>query len=438
MRTRKVWFAGSLLLASLGFVLLSLTYGQEHKAPLPVPDKSVIQAGASSSVVVESIPPLSRSMPGTSSDAGNQLFLQQMSLSAQRGGEWLCRVNQADGRFVDGYLPDLKSPLEGDHYLRQAGAAYALAQVASLRHNEHYAAVARQAVLTLLLDTALDPQDPHVRRCTLPCLVVNRLGAAAHLILAINELPTPGDDLLEQSEQLCAYIAKQRMPDGSLRFIDGQSERDVDPEAINYYPGQALYALMRSQRYRPAEWKTEVIRKALPFYQAWWRSHASMAFVPWHTAAYADAYQLTKEKAFADFVFEMNDWLCGLQYTRLDPRHPLWFGGFMDSHDGTTTSTPPQIGSAQYAEALATAGQVAHALKDQARYVRYGSSAERCLQFLTTLQYTEANTQHFADWYRPVLLGGFHASHQDGNLRIDYAQHAICALVRYLLLTRDG
>ena len=53
------------------------------------------------------------------------------------------------------------------------------------------------------------------------------------------------------------------------------------------------------------------------------------------------------------------------------------------------------------------------------------------MQFLTTLQYTDANTQHFADWYRPRLVGGFHASHQDGNLRIDYTQHAVSALVQY-------
>ena len=66
------------------------------------------------------------------------------------------------------------------------------------------------------------------------------------------------------------------------------------------------------------------------------------------------------------------------------------------------------------------------------QYRHYSEALERCLQFLATLQYTDANTQHFADWYRPALLGAFHASHEDGNLRIDYTQHAVCALVQYL------
>jgi hypothetical protein len=54
------------------------------------------------------------------------------------------------------------------------------------------------------------------------------------------------------------------------------------------------------------------------------------------------------------------------------------------------------------------------------------------LQFVTTLQYTEANTQHFAEMFRPVLVGAFHPSHQDGNLRLDCTQHAVAALSHYV------
>ena len=46
---------------------------------------------------------------------------------------------------------------------------------------------------------------------------------------------------------------------------------------------------MRSQRHRPAAWKTEAVRKALAYYRPWWRTHKNMAFVPWQTAAYAEA-----------------------------------------------------------------------------------------------------------------------------------------------------
>ncbi len=128
----------------------------------------------------------------------------------------------------------------------------------------------------------------------------------------------------------------------------------------------------------------------------------------------------------------MNDWVCGHQCTQLDPHHPLWIGGFRESAEGDAPASAPQVTSASYAEGLADACRVARQAQDRTRYHTYREALERCLQFLNTLQYTEANTQHFADWYRPVLLGAFFASHHDANLRIDYTQHAVNALVQYL------
>ena len=130
-----------------------------------------------------------------------------------------------------------------------------------------------------------------------------------------------------------------------------------------------------------------------------------MALVPWHTAAYAETYLTTKEPALAESVYQMADWLCGLQHERLDPRHPLWVGGFMTWADGRVTLAEPQVGSASFAEALAEACRVAAASGDPSRYRRYREALERCLQFLTTLQYTDANCAALRGMV-PAGLGG--------------------------------
>jgi hypothetical protein len=408
------WFACALLLSACGIAAMSLTRGQEPSSPQSPP--------AQSAAKVE--PPardLSKLTP----------LQQQMLLSAQRGGDWLRRANRSDGRFVCGYVPALKTALEGDYYLQQVGAALALARVGLFLGEERYAAVARQAILTLLLDTATDTSDPQSRHTMLPSVVINRVGAAGLLVAAIHELPSPGDDLLEQSEQLCAFLRKQQKADGSLSLSEGSAE-EVDANAVNLYPGMALFGLIRSQQYRPASWKIDLVRKALPYYRAWWKSHQEMSFVPWQTAACVEAYCATQEKVFADFAAEMNDWLCELQYTQLDPRHPLWSGGFMEWADGKPNSVAPHADSAAYAESLAEACRLAHRAGDTKRVQRYRETLERSLQFLNTLQYTEANTQHFAGWYRPAIVGAFYVSHQNGDIRIDHTQHAVCALVGYL------
>lgn len=362
---------------------------------------------------------------------------QQMYRSAQAGADWLFRANRPDGHFDHGYLPALRGTMEGDHYLRQAGAAFALARAARYFGDDRHIAVARQAVLALLLDTTTESiGDPkvNVRHTTPPSVLVNRLASAGLVVLAINELPSPADELLTQSEELCAYIRRHQQADGSLRLTDDATPGNASKEfteGTNRYSGLALYGLMRSQQYRPAEWKTEILRKALAYYRPWWQKNKNMAFVPWQTAACAEAFLRTGEQPFADFVNEMSDWVLTLQYVQLDPRHPLWVGGFMD-WDGKPVPAAPQIGSARYAEGLAEACRVARKAGDLGRYPRYRDGLVRCLQFLAPLQYTDANTQHFADWYRRRLLGGFYPSHQDGNLRIDYTQHAVCALVQYL------
>jgi hypothetical protein len=430
-----------LLLAAVGGMTFSLTRGQERLQPATPPTKPeprqapVAPTGPAGNRTTQSSALTLASRESTRDFSKLGTLQKEMLLSCQRGADWLYRMNGVKGRFLYGYLPALKMEMEGDHYLRQVGAAFALARAARFLGEERYAARATQAILTLLDETVAGSGDPPTRHTALPSLVVNRLGAAGMLVLAINELPAPQADLLDKSEQLCNWIRRQARADGSLRCNDGEAgdaaETD-DADCVNEFPGLALYALLRSQRFRPADWKTELARKAVSYYRGWWKAHRNMAFVPWQTAAWAEAFARTKEPAFAEFVYEMNDWLCGLQYDQIDPHRIVWYGGFMSWADTRAVDSPPHIGSAAYAMSLAEACRVARKGTDLPRHQRYTDALERCLQFLVRLQYTDANAQHFAEWYRPRLVGAFHASPQDGNLRIDYAQHALASLVAYL------
>jgi hypothetical protein len=423
MRTRTIT---SLVLAFTGLLTWSLTRGQE-KQPTP-PTVAPKSASPTAAPPVAAVQPPAR-------DGGRLNELQrQMLLNAQRGAEWLYRMNDVKGRFVYGLHPAVAEFMEGDDYLRQAAAACALARAARYLGEDRYTVRAAQAILSLLLDTAVDPKAPQLRYCALPPAAVNRLGAAGLLILAINELPNPQNDLLDQSEQLCNYIRRQARPDGSLRCHElSEEDRPDAPAAVESYPGLALAALSCSQRQRPAAWKTELVRKAVSFYHPWWKTHKSLAFVPWQTAAYAEAFLLTKDKAFANCVLEMNDWLCGLQYDQLDGRLVKWYGGFKAWADGSAVESAPTITTAVHAAALGDACRVARELADVKRYDRYSNALSSAVQFLATLQYTSANAGHFESEFRDkFLVGGFHASRQDGDLRIDYTAHAVAALVLYL------
>src|SRR5262249_44800864 len=107
----------------------------------------------------------------TSRDKGERSpLVEQIDLSARRGAEWLFRMNNTTGRFVYGIVPALNAVKEGDHYLRQVGAAYALARAARITRDATYAARATQAVLALADETVTDPSDPQVRHSPLPSI----------------------------------------------------------------------------------------------------------------------------------------------------------------------------------------------------------------------------------------------------------------------------
>jgi hypothetical protein len=372
--------------------------------------------------------PASSSKPLQRDIAKLSVSQRNFYLSAQRGADWLQRANRPDGRFVYGYLPSLRAPMDGENYVHQIGAAFALARAARFFHDDKAAALATHALLALLLDTAVDPKEPHVRYTALPPALVNRVTAAGMLVMAIHELPQPGKDLLDQADQLCNYLRKQQAADGSIAGAESDAGKE---EGQHVHAGPALYGLLRSCQHRPAPWKLDVVRKARTYYHAWWHNHKNVACVPWLSAAYTEAYLQSREQAFAVAVFEMNDWLCTLQYHQLDPRRPLWIGGFMTS-DAKALNHGPQISSAAAAQSLVEACRTARQAADVTRHQRYTQALEKGLQFVTTLQYTDANTQHFAEWYRPLLVGAFHLSHQEGDLRLDYTQHAVSALVQYL------
>jgi hypothetical protein len=415
MRTRLLALALVVTAASLTF---SLIRGQAPTTPpagSPAPTVEAAAAAATPPALVRDLSRLTK-------------IQQQMLLAAQRGADWLFRMHGVKGRFLPGYLPALKRPMEHDSYLRQAAAAAALARAARLCGEERFAARASQAVLALLEDTAPDPVDSLSRYTTLPPASVNRLSAVGQLTLAIHELPSPQKDLLDRAEEMARYLSRQANPDGTLRY---QEEAAPDGGA-NHHPGVALAALARSHRARPAPWKIDTVRKAMPAYRAWWKARRSTDFVPMQTAAYAEAYLACRDKALADFVFEMSDWVCDLQYTRIDPRRMTWFGGFMGWSEGGPVETEPTAACAALAGGLVEACRVAREVGDVDRHQRYAEAVERCLQFLATLQFTEGGTQHFADWFRPQLVGGFHASHQDGNLRLEHTQQAVMVMLGYL------
>ncbi len=403
-------------LASMVFVSLGLGAGMAHGQPSPPIQQTKLAVPASApSRDFSKLTPESR----------------DIYLSAQRAATWLRLANRPDGRFVFGFLPALRVPMEGDSLLAQGGATQSLIRAAKFFEDQASLATARQALLAILEETEVHPQDSRIRypnRVTSP---IDRLAGAGIILSAIHELPEPSEQLFAQADQIANGIRISQQADGSL-IPFGAAEASVSPEALAIGAGLALQGIIEGHSQKPAAWRIEFVRKAHTYYESQWRKQKSLPLAINHTPAYAKAYLACKDSAYADTVFAMNDWIVTLQYHNSNALASHWAGGFQSWIDGKLVGCAPDIHSAKVAESLAWACQIARAAGDRERLQTYSLSLHNSLLFLTRLQYTDARASHFVEAFRPAVVGGFHASHQDGNLRVDHTQHALNAMLHYL------
>jgi hypothetical protein len=351
------------------------------------------------------------------------------------GSNWLTRMNQPQGRFTYGYRPALRQPMEGDHDLKQARATLALAQAARFTGDSRQAAVASQAILSLLAMTKIDPADPKCRLPVASSMTCNRVGFASLLILSIHELPGADEKLLVEAERLGEFLHKQLRSDGSVHYIDSPTELStkVEPAGVNEFPGLALDAIMASNRRKPAAWKREATMKGLEHYRAWFKERPHPLLAATLTPGFAEMHLQFKAKGAVEAVFELNDWLAGMQHPSGDPRHPLWTGGFRSMAGDRPVESEPGFESGAGVESLAYAYKIARLELDLTRCAKYKTALYDGVQFLAGLQYTEANTRHFENGFRAnTLIGGFYLSPTDGNLRIDATAWALTGMYHFL------
>jgi len=286
--------------------------------------------------------------------------------------------------------------------------------------------------LRLLQDTTVDTAQPTIRFTAAPDPFVNRLAACGGLLQAIYELPHPPDDLRTQASQLANYLRSQLQADGT--FLLGVDDPALKLHLLHTCTGTALAGLRAYERYELPGKKAERTLAALYAHHALWRQSKNPSMVPGITAACRVHIGpgAAPEQGDVQIVFEMNDWLLAMQYP-FDPRQPLWTGGFAPWQNGkSAVNSPPDAVTALYACSLVDAYRVAKSVGDEPRCQRYRQALEQALNFLTTLQYSDARVQHYAEWFRPWILGGIFNSHQDGNLRLSSTANAAAAMAGFL------
>ena len=338
-------------------------------------------------------------------------------------GRWMTGNLSTDGALPYKYWPSRGEDSPADNAIRRFLASLALGRLGELRANATIRDAARR---NLRFNLRRYFRDIGNGRGAIVERTGAKLGAAAVAGLAILESPARGE-FLEELRMLAAGV--HSLADDDLGFRTFFFPHERDGENWNFYSGEALLfqaeAARRGLAIAPSP---ERCAAAFERCRARHRRRRNPAFVPWHTQACASLYAQTGRREFADFVFEINDWLLPMQ--QWDGLAPDLRGRFYNPR--RPDFGPPHAASTgAYLEGLVDAAALARATGDRTRVEVYERAIARGLRSLRQLQFRDERDAFYIS-KRKRVLGALRTEVYDNAVRVDSAAHALAAAIKIL------
>jgi hypothetical protein len=347
---------------------------------------------------------------------------------------FLARGVDAEGRFR--YLVDAPSnrTLAGYDWPRHAGATYYLAQVAALSGDPQMGWAALRAAGWMR-------EHAMVKCGGALCIGSERVvdvGSTALAILAFVEIARtkldPGYALVVP--RLTTFVRGQQRSNGDfMHQYDRETQSAIDIQLI-YYTGEAALALSRAHALLGDPLDLESASRALEYLVGpGWSFFGSRYYFGeehWTCQAMDDMWDRAPNRAALDFCLRWHAFGRTVQYaagdTPYDAEGAYGFGPL-------TTPRLTPAGSRSEA-AIATLEAARKARVPQAELLPLETQIRRSLAMLLRHQFRPGPRHLLAD--PAAVEGAMPATEVDWQLRIDFAQHAGGALLRWLERSRQA
>jgi len=334
-------------------------------------------------------------------------------------GDWLLRNLHPDGRMTYKWWPSRGEESSANNMIRQWMASIALVRLAADR-GEPALADAAERNIRYNLAHFYHEEDGHG---FIEWDGKAKLGAVSLAALAIVEHPRRAE-FAEYERALIATTFLMQHEDGSFQTFYKPRGRQGQN---NFYPGETL--LLWSVLYRENE-DAKLLERFLTsfrYFRKWHREHRNPAFIPWHTQAYFNVWERTGDPELRDFVFEMNDWLLGIQEWD-DAIYPDTRGRFYD-YRRSYFGPPHASSTGVYLEGLIDAYRMAVRVGDRERQFAYRRAIVRGLRSVLQLQFADDVDMYYVS-KRNRVLGGMRTTVYDNAIRVDNVQHNLLAIFR--------
>ena len=295
--------------------------------------------------------------------------------------EYLERNQRPDGGFYFGYQAFANTLYQGIDVARQAHAVWTLARAGRFQAGS----AALQFALAQTEDPALDlSRDAFV-------LLATSIRGMRHEV---------------EREELAGKLLNAIDRHGRVQTWrpseEDEEQNDFEPDELqNYVPGQVLLALASTKPQDPR------VAQAFRYYRHRFHHKRNFGQVSWMALAAAAWRE-------SEFVFEIADWILQFQQAKT--------GAFITDHQPDT----PGFTTAVYLEAVGAAYHTAVECAPS-RCRRYDDAWQRGIQFLDRLIIQDRDSSLLPNC--GYAAGGVRENLYSGHVRIDFVQHALCAIL---------
>ncbi|MBS0290022.1 MAG: CapA family protein [Proteobacteria bacterium] len=361
----------------------------------------------------------------------NDINVKFLLTAATLAGNYLVSSVKDNGDFVYEYLPKMDETSNRYNVLRHAGTIYAMLELYEVTHNE---ALLKSA--SLALSNLLNRAKPIViNNEKYLCILENnyaKLGANALAVLAISKFISITKDIsyLESGRKLALWIGTAQNSKGEFYIHKMKFSNKANTDFVsNYYPGEAIFALVRFYQIDPNPLWLDIAQKAADYLITGRDKDKNISELEhdhWLLYGLNALSEFRPSPIYISHTLKITKAIIKAQNRDAEPCD------YMGSFYTNPRSTPVAI----RAEGLCAAYQL---LKKN----NYDSEVNDILKAIKLCVRFQLQTQFFPEkaLYLPNprrTLGGFSKSLIDYSIRIDYVQHNISSLLGlYHILKQD-
>ena len=362
--------------------------------------------------------------PRTASET--DVTAEAVKRSVQAAARYLVRNQRSDGSFR--YEVDAMTGGNDESYNfpRHAGATYFLSRAGNQLDDSAFRRAARRAGAYM--------KDRATLRCGAHACVGEGegvdVGSSALALLSYVELVEGGaQEFRDPALDLAGFLRSQQRSDGDFQHLYSVAEQHPVDVQMEYYTGEASFALARVHRLSGDARDLDAARRALSFLVARSRWFLGARYFygaeHWTCQALEELWSNAPDRVALDFCLGWQENNRNLQFDS-PPAPPEYDGGISRGPFMSPRLTP--LGSRMEA-AVATLTVARKAGVSPTEVAALEHQIKRGFAFLFRYQFTPGPTYLMPD--PRAVAGGFPGSPVDQHVRIDYPQHAGGALLRY-------